>query len=110
MQARAAGAGSSNRIERSHNDWFRSVLVQDVARVDALLGLVISIMADAEAKGEVGMHPGCHAACIHVRERYPHLQHDSTRAPSQTGSPNVDGRGGSSITWTLEQSSCYLSG
>ena len=70
MQARAAGAGSSNRIERSHNDWFRSVLVQDVARMDALLGLVISIMADAEAKGEVGMHPGCHAACIHVRERY----------------------------------------
>ena len=66
MQARAAGAGSSHRIETSHNNWFRSVLVQDVARVDALLGLLISIMADAEAKGEVCMHPGCYAPYIHV--------------------------------------------
>ncbi len=56
MQARAAAGASSQRTEASRNDWFRRILIQDAARVDTLLGLLISMMADAEAKEEVCEH------------------------------------------------------
>ncbi|CAL5218786.1 g508 [Coccomyxa viridis] len=51
--AHAAATSSSQETEASHDDWFRRILAQDAARVDALLGLLISMMADAEAKGEL---------------------------------------------------------
>ena len=57
MQAHATEGGSSHRGEVSQDHWFRAVLDEDAARVDTLLGLLVSLMADAEAKGEVCTHP-----------------------------------------------------
>ncbi len=65
MQAHAAATSSSQETEASHDDWFRRILAQDAARVDALLGLLISMMADAEAKGEVCEHQACHGKTMH---------------------------------------------
>lgn len=66
MQAHAAGAGSPYRIESSHNDWYRAVMMCDASRVDAFLGLLISAMADEEARGEVRMASAAmlHSCCM----------------------------------------------
>ena len=53
MQATGMGTGNLNALEGPDNAWYAAMVDCDAERVDTFLGLLIAIMADAEAKETV---------------------------------------------------------
>lgn len=53
MQATGIGTGNLNALEGPDNAWYAAMVEYDAQRVDAFLGLLIAMMADAEAKATV---------------------------------------------------------
>jgi hypothetical protein len=50
MQATAMGTGNLNALEGPDSAWYAAMMERDIERVDTFLGLLIAMMADAEAK------------------------------------------------------------